>query len=190
MIDLSRYQSRLMSLAEKHLSEVMRSRVSPEDVVQETFAAATQRANFFEKEPEVPEYFKLRKIFFQTLVSLERKHLGAQKRDAYKEIGEGELKAEGNDEETISDVGMDRFASTVTGPVTAASRKERNFLLKAAIKRLSEADRQIIEMRHFDDMSNDECAEVLGLSKQAASVRYVRALERLQKELLKFTEFQ
>lgn len=167
----------------------MRSRVSPEDVVQETFAAAAKRQSFFENEPEVPEYFKLRKIFFQTLVSLERKHLGAQKRDAYKEIGEGELKAEDNGE-TISDVGMDRFASNVTGPVTAASRKERNFLLKAAIRALSESDRQIIEMRHFDDMTNDECAEVLGLTKQAASVRYVRALERLQKELLKFTEFQ
>lgn len=177
-------------LAEKHLSPVMRSRITSDDVVQETYAAAAKRASFFENESDVPEYFKLRKIFFQTLVSLERKHLGAQKRDAYKEIGESELRAESNDEETISDVGMDRFASTVTGPVTAASRKERNALLRAAIRLLSENDRQIIEMRHFDDMSNDDCAEVLGLSRQAASVRYVRALERLQKELLKFTEFQ
>ena len=55
---------------------------------------------------------------------------------------------------------------------------------------LPENDRQILELRHFDNMSNMDCAEVLHITAKNASIRYVRALEKLQKLLVELTEFR
>ena len=82
------------------------------------------------------------------------------------------------------------FAGTVTAPNSVLAREDRHALLRQAIGELSENDRQIIILRHFDDMDNAECARVLGIEPKAASIRYVRALERLQKKLVQYTEFQ
>ena len=71
-----------------------------------------------------------------------------------------------------------------------ADRLDRYALLQKALGSLSENDRQILELRHFDGMSNSECAEVLHIDPKAASIRHVRALQRLQKQLTEFTEFR
>lgn len=70
------------------------------------------------------------------------------------------------------------------------ARIDRYKLLKKALESLPENDRQILELRHFDNMTNTDCAEVLHISPKNASVRYVRALERLHKNLIEFTEFR
>ena len=181
------FRTRLGSLAAKHLNPVLSRRLSPEDVVQETFAAALMREDFFTNEPDVPVYFKLRTILFQTMVDLERRHLAAQKRDAYKEV---DVPGRDSDDTSAGDLDWDMFAGTVTAPNSFLARKDRHALLRQAIGELSESDRQIIILRHFDDMDNAECAQALGIEPKAASIRYVRALERLQKKLLQYTEFQ
>ncbi len=134
-------------------------RLSPEDVVQETFASALMREDFFTNEPEVPLYFKLRTILFQTMVDLERRHLAAQKRDAYKEV---DVPRCDSDDTSAGDLDWDMFAGTVTAPNSVLAREDRHALLRQAIGELSENDRQIIILRHFDDMDNAECARVLG----------------------------
>ena len=78
----------------------------------------------------------------------------------------------------------------MTGPLTRAVRADRYTLLRKAVEALPENDRQILELRHFDDMSNADCAEVLHIGPKAASIRYVRALQRLRKQLMELTEFQ
>lgn len=78
------FRGRLLALAERNLSPLLARRVSPEDVVQETFAAALGRARFFSERPDIPTYPKLRLILFQTLATLERRHLQSAKRDACK----------------------------------------------------------------------------------------------------------
>ena len=181
------FRPKLTALAAKHLNPVLSRRLSPEDVVQETFEAALMREDFFTNEPEVPLYFKLRTILFQTMVDLERRHLAAQKRDAYKEV---DVPGHSGDETSAGDLDWDMFAGTVTTPNSFLARKDRHALLRQAIGELSENDRQIIILRHFDDMDNAECARVLGIEPKAASIRYVRALERLQKKLVQYTEFQ
>ena len=185
--DFESLRPKLTALAAKHLNPVLARRLSPEDVVQETFAAALMREDFFESEPDVPLYFKLRMILFQTIVDLERRHLVAQKRDAYKEV---DVPGRSDDETSAGDLDWDMFAGTVTAPNSVLAREDRHALLRQAIGELSENDRQIIILRHFDDMDNTDCARVLGIDPRAASIRYVRALERLQKKLLLHTEFQ
>ena len=185
--DFEFFRPKLTALAAKHLNPVLARRLSPEDMVQETFAAALMREDFFTNEPEVPLYFKLRTILFQTMVDLERRHLAAQKRDAYKEV---DVPGRSDDDTSAGGLDWDMFAGTMTAPNSVLAREDRHALLRQAIGELSENDRQIIILRHFDDMDNADCARILGIDPKAASIRYVRALERLKKRLVQHTEFQ
>ena len=67
---------------------------------------------------------------------------------------------------------------------------DRYALLKKVIAELPENDRHILEMRHFDGLGNAECAKLLQIEPKAASVRYVRALQRLREKLADYTEFR
>ncbi len=182
---LMEYREALLNLARRNLNPVLLRRTTPEDVVQDTLSAACQKIDFLQNNPEVPVYFKLRMILFQNITALERKHLQSQKRDAYKEL---EVAAE--NEDTTARVSWNMFADSATGPLTRIARNDRYELLRKALESLPENDRQILELRHFDNMSNMACAEVLHISVKNASIRYVRALERLQKILTELTEFR
>ena len=78
---LMEYRERLLNLAKRNLNPILLRRVTPEDVVQDTLSAACQKIDFLENNPEVPVYFKLRTILFQTITALERKHLQSRKRE-------------------------------------------------------------------------------------------------------------
>ena len=182
---LMEHQGRLLALARRNLNPVLARRISPEDVVQETFSAACRKVDFMRNCPEIPVYCKLRRLLFQTIADLERKHLQSRKRDAYREQ---EIAGEEGSATPGADWNM--FADTVTGPLTQIARQDRYELLRKTMDSLPEHDREILELRHFDGMSNAECAEALHLTQKNASIRYVRALERLKKQLIEFTEFR
>ena len=179
------YREQLLALARRNLNPVLSRRVTPEDVVQDTLSSACSKIDFFENRPEIPVYVKLRTLLFQTVTALERKHLQAQKRDAYKD-----LEVVDGDDTTQAQANWNQFAATVTGPVTRVARIDRYALLKNAVAELSENDRTILEMRHFDGLGNAECARLLGIEPKAASIRYVRALRHLKRKLVEYTEFQ
>ena len=182
---LTEHRARLLSLARLNLNPMLARRISPEDVVQETLAAACRKTDFMRNRPDVPVYCKLRTILLQTITDLERKHLRSTKRDAYRELeidGDGDVSSPG--------LNWNMFADTVTGPLTQLARQDRYELLRKTMESLPEHDREILELRHFDGMSNTECAEALHLTQKAASIRYVRALEHLKKQLIEFTEFR
>ena len=182
---LTEHSDRLLALARRNLNPVLAKRVSPEDVVQETLAAACRKTDFMQNCPDVPVYCKLRRLLFQTITDLERKHLQSKKRDAY-------LEQEIAGAEDVSSPGPDwnMFADTVTGPLTQIARQDRYELLRKTMDALPDHDREILELRHFDGVSNQECAEALHLTPKNASIRYVRALERLKQQLIEFTEFR
>lgn len=178
------YQKPLLKLASRNLNPILQRRFSPEDVLQETFQDALRKLDFFENNPECPIYMKLRKLLFQKIADLERRHCQTQKRDAFRDVGAADFGGTSS-----SQLDWNRLADSMTGPLTRLARMDRNDLLQKAIASLSETDRQILEMRHFDDMSNQECAEALKIEPKAASIRYVRALQRLQKLLLEYSDF-
>ena len=183
------HRERLLALVKRQLHPILLKRFSYEDVLQSAFEAAVKRLSYFELSPEVPVYFKLRTVTLQTLADLERKHLQAGCRDAFRE-------QELADDPNVSVPGADRqmnwgqIAAEVTSPGSRVEREERHALLKQALGSLAENDRQILVLRHFDEMSNAACAEVLGIEPKAASIRYVRALERLQKKLMELSCFR
>ena len=94
-----------------------------------------------------------------------------------------------NDAATQAQVSWNQFADTMTGPVTRIAREDRYALLKKVLVELPENDRIILEMRHFDGLGNQECANLLKIEPKAASIRYVRALQRLRQKLTEYTEF-
>lgn len=103
------YRERLLALARRNLNPFLARRVSPEDVVQDTLSAACGKIDFFENKPEIPVYFKLRLLLFQTVAALERRHLQCRKRDACKEV---EVTEDGDC--SAARLNWNRFADTVT----------------------------------------------------------------------------
>ncbi len=183
-LSFSEYRSQLLKLAQNNLNPVLAKRVTAEDVVQETLMSACEKINYFETNLEVPVYFKLRKLLFQTITNLERKHLKAEKRDAYKEMY---IEDEANC--SVAQLNWNMFANSITSPSLKITKAERQHMLANVLNSISENDRQIIELRHFDGMSNNECAEVLKITQKNASIRYVRALQHLKLALSKYSEF-
>jgi len=178
------HRERLLKLAAKNLDPVLARRISPEDLVQEAFENAAKRRDYFAAHPEVPVFFKLRTVLLQTMTDEARRNLG-QKRDAYKEA----VPPAAADDESAAG-GWDDLAASVTSPRSVAAREDRYALLRRTVASLPEPDRQILTLRHFDGLSNLDCAAALGIEPKAASIRYVRALQRLQSKLVELSEFR
>ena len=178
-------RQRLLALAEKRLNPILLKRLSVEDVLSEAYANAVKRLGYFAAHDDVPVYYKLRTILLQTLADIERRNLKAGARDAYREVESPKSEVQNKESSPFDNIPAD-----ITSPASRVDRDERHALLRGAIAALSENDRAIIELRHFDGMGNSECAAALGIEPKAASIRYVRALERLQQKLMELSCFQ
>ena len=185
-------RQRLFALAEKRLNPILLKRMSAEDVLSETYVHAAKRLDYFSAHDDVPIYYKLRTILIQTIADIERHHLKAQGRDAYKElrVESGGLSAEGEEAQPEGGVCVGELPADITSPVSRVDRDERHAILRRALAAMPESDRAILVLRHFDGMGNAECAAALGITEKAASIRYVRALERLQKKLVEVSCFR
>ncbi len=166
------YRERLHRLLVLRMPPILQRRLSVDDLLQETYLACGRRVDFLKAEPEVPMYVKLRLIALQTLTDVERHHLAAAKRDAMKEMSP-------EDDVAVADAWA-HFADTISSPRTHLERLERQAMARRVLSQLSEHDREILELRHFEEMGNAECAAVLGIEQKAASIRYVRALKRFR----------
>ena len=183
------HRQRLSALAKKKLNPILLKRMSEEDVLSEAYVNAAKRLDYFAAHDDVPVYYKLRTILLQTICGIERRHLQAQGRDAYKELrvescGFG---VEGNADD---DVCVGELPADITSPASRVDRDERHAILRRALAAMPENDRAILVMRHFDGMGNAECAAALGLTEKAASIRYVRALEKLRQKLVEVSCFR
>ena len=178
-------RQRLLALAEKRFNPILLKRLSVEDGLSEAYANAAKRLGYFAAHDDVPVYYKLRTILLQTLADIERRNLKAGARDAYREVESPKSEVQNKESSPFDNIPAD-----ITSPASRVDRDERHALLRGAIAALSENDRAIIELRHFDGMGNSECAAALGLTEKAASIRYVRALERLQQKLMELSCFQ
>ena len=184
------HRQRLSALAKKKLNPILLKRMSEEDVLSEAYINAAKRVDYLAAHDDVPVYYKLRTILLQTICDIERRHLQAQGRDAYKELrvesGEFGVDDGGSD----GDVCVGELPADITSPASRVDRDERHAILRRALAAMPENDRAILVMRHFDGMGNAECAAALGLTEKAASIRYVRALEKLQQKLVEVSCFR
>ena len=154
----------------------LRSRLWPDDVLQDAYMNAQKRIHRFAEDGFASPFVWLRMIVHQTLIDLHRQHLGTQKRDVEREVSlDGRRFTQ-----TTSASMMFGLMGDWTTPSQAAIRQERLGMVEQAIAGLERLDREVLALRHFEELTNAEVAEELGVSGKAASIRYVRALRRLK----------
>jgi RNA polymerase sigma-70 factor (ECF subfamily) len=177
-----RYRPQLQRMVELRLDPRVGTRVAPSDVLQEAFLDASARVEHFFRREGVSFYVWLRLIVNQSLIDLHRRHLEAKMRGAGREAAPAWTHA--------TSVSLARhLVAQMNSPSQAASQEETLSQVQAALEGLDPLDREILTLRHFEELKNNEVAELLGLQKAAASNRYVRALERLRVALERIPGF-
>jgi RNA polymerase sigma-70 factor (ECF subfamily) len=174
-----RHRERLRRMVRLRLDRRLQGRVDPSDVLQEAYLDVSRRAAEYAANPAMPLYLWLRFLTGQKLLALHRHHLGAQMRDAGCEVS----LHRGAIPQASSASLAAQLLGRLTSPTQAAIRAEMQLRLQEVLNTLDPIDREVLVLRHFEELSNNETAEVLGIQKSAASNRYVRALKRL-KEIL------
>src|SRR5512135_366666 len=180
----TRERERLWRVIHFRLAEPLRGRLEPDDVLQEAFLAASQRLKHYAESPATSPFMWLRMIVNQTLIDLHRQHRGAQKRDAAREVS---VDAVPYVQATSASVAI-QLVGVFTSPSGAAARADTLELVQAAIEQMDPIDREVLALRHFEELTNSEVAEALGIEQKAASIRYVRALRRLKEILAQVPE--
>jgi RNA polymerase sigma-70 factor (ECF subfamily) len=174
----ARSRSRLRRMLRLRLDRRLQGRVDPSDVRQEAQFEIFRRAAEYAADPRVPPSLWLRLITGQRLTALHRRHLGAQMRNAGKEIA----LHRGPIPRAASVSLAEMLLGRLTSPTKAAQRAEV-LLLQEALNGTDPLDREVLTLRHFEEQSNAEVDQVLGPSKTAESNHYMRALERLREAL-------
>lgn len=173
------HRERLRRMAAMRMDPRLQGRVDASDVVQEAYLEAFHRYADYLREEKMPPFLWLRFLTAQKLLVLHRHHLGTKQRDAGREVA---LTADSPLQVTPSGLAEQILNRSAT-PGQAAVRAERQAQLQAALDGLDPLDREILALRHFEDLDNAAAAQVLDIQPPAASKRYVRALKRL-KEIL------
>jgi RNA polymerase sigma-70 factor (ECF subfamily) len=178
-------RDRLWRMVQARLDRRLRGRVDPDDILQEAYLDATRRINHFANEPSMSFFLWLRLVVGQTLVDVHRRHLEAQMRDAGRDVSIARRTGPGASSASLAGY----LVAHLTSPSQAAIRGEMEAQLGQAIDSLDPIDREVLVLRHFEELTNGEVAEVLGLQVKAASIRYVRAIARLKAILDRFPGF-
>jgi RNA polymerase sigma-70 factor (ECF subfamily) len=172
----ARNRDRLRRMVRLRLDRRLRGRLDPSDVLQEAHLEAVRRAGEYAADPAMPAFLWIRFITGQRLAALHRRHLGAKMRDAGQEIS---LHRGAVPQATSASL-AEMLLGRLTSPTLAARRAEMQLRLQEVLNGLDTMDREVLALRHFEELSNAEAAAVLGLSPTAACNRYVRALKRLK----------
>ncbi len=172
-------RQRLRRMIQLRLDRRLQGRIDASDVLQDAFIDASRRLKEYAAHPAIPPFIWLRLLAVQRLHTLHRLQLGVKARDAGREVSlhSGPLPAA--DSRSLAA----QLLGWLTTPSRAVLRAEIQIKIQEALNAMDPIDREILALRHFEELSNQEAAAVLGLHKAAASNRYVRALRRL-KELL------
>jgi RNA polymerase sigma-70 factor, ECF subfamily len=169
-------RDRLWRMVSFRLAAPLLARLGPDDVLQEAFLDASRRLGHYRECPGCSPFIWLRMVVNQTLADLHRRHLGAQRRDAGREVG---LWSSPFSQATSASVAI-QLVGAFTSPSQAAAKQEMVGIVEQAIEQMDPIDREVLVLRHFEELSNTEVAEILGIEQKAASIRYVRALRRLK----------
>lgn len=179
---LTAHEQRLIRMVAFRMDPRLRERIDAADVVQEAFVRASAHREDFFRASERPLYLWLRKIVYNKLFELHRHHLGVHMRDANRDQP---LAVPRNWDDTTEALWL-HLSGHLTSPSAAAVRGEAKIRLAEALDRMDATDREVLMLRHFEQLTNAEAARVVGIEERAAGKRYLRALARLEKILSEF----
>ncbi len=175
------HRERLLRVIHVRLNPRLRQRVDTADVLQETYLVASQRIDEFLSQDEGSLFVWLRFLAVQKVVDLHREHLQALKRSIAREVGM---------EHASSAQVLANLIATTSTPCAKAIHAELRDRLTQIIEEIPEIDRNILLLRHFEQLTNHEVAETLGMNQSSVSTRHVRALAKLKSLLLQHDEFR
>src|SRR5205085_2685344 len=181
----NRHRDRLRLMVHLRIDRRLQGRVDASDVLQEAHVEALERFPDFMQDRPMPFFLWLRFITEQRLQIVHRRHLGTKARDAGRDVSLGHHAHPLVSSESLAAQLVGRHSS----PSQAAMRAEMQSRLHAALETMNPIDREILSLRHFEQLTNSETAQVLGLREDAASQRYGRALVRLKDMLLSIPGF-
>jgi RNA polymerase sigma-70 factor (ECF subfamily) len=173
------YRDRLRRMVELRLDQRLRARFDASDVVQEAFLDVAGDLDAYLADPKLPPLLWLRLHVGRRLTTLHRQHLGSKMRDAGQEISLYQGAVPRASSTALAAMLLGRHA----WPTQAAQRAERMLRVQEALNSLDPIDREVLALRHFEQLGRAEAALVLGISQEAGAKRYFRALKRL-KDLL------
>ncbi len=173
------YRRPLLRMVQIRMDRRLRSRVDASDVLQNAYLHAAKRMKRYLVEQKIPLRLWLRMIVGEELINLHRYHLGTQMRDAGRERS---LYRKSVPAASSCSLAVHLLAND-TSPSRAAVRAERLNRLEEALNELEPTDREILALRHFEQLSHAETAQLLDLEEGTAAKRYIRALRRLKKIL-------
>ena len=169
-------ENRLKRIVNFRLDYRLSGRVSESDVIQETFVRAAKRIDSFLDKEDMPFFVWLRLEVNQKLHEIHRHHFGAEKRDIRKEMKLGSHRDSGRTSMALAA----HIVAQMTSPSRLIERAEQIAILEKTLNEMNELDREVIALRHFEELSNIETARILNIEPAAASKRYLRALKRLR----------
>lgn len=169
-------QGRLKRIVNFRLDYRLNGRVSESDVIQETYVRAAKRIDSFLEKDDMPFFVWLRLEVNQKLHEIHRHHFGAEKRDIRKELKIGQANESGKTSMALAA----HIVAQLTSPSRLIERAEQISILERSLADMNTLDREVIALRHFEELSNIETAKILGIETSAASKRYLRALKKLR----------
>ena len=173
---VERHRDRLERMVRLRMDRRLQGRVDPADVVQEAYLAVRGKFPQYCAEPRLPFFLWLRLQVGQQLVDVHRFHLGTNMREAAPEVSlhRGALPQ-------VTSLSLaEHLLGKLTTASQAAMRVELKLRVQEALNSMDPHDREVLILRHFEELSNAEAAQVLGIKPSAAINRYVRALKRLK----------
>jgi RNA polymerase sigma-70 factor (ECF subfamily) len=181
----ARHRDRLKRMIHLRLSRRLQGRVDDDDVLQEAFLEISRKLKEYVEQPQLPFYLWLRHMTGLKLAEVHRRHLGTQLRDADREVS---LHRGGLPEADSMSLAA-QLLGKLTAPSQAAIKAEMRIHVQEALNRMDPIDREVLALKHFEQLSTSEIAEVLGMSKAGAGSRYLRAIKRLKDILLQIPGF-
>jgi len=168
------HRSRFERIVRFRMDPAFRARMDVADVLQEAYLDVLRRFAEWPKDGSLSAFIWLRQRVLQALWDLQRNH-SREKRAVQRERAVAEVWDSDSTNISLASYLVD----DLTSPSHAAIKREDRRGLHAALERLSELDREVLALRHFEQLSNVETAQALSLTPTAASNRYVRATIRL-----------
>ena len=175
----ARHRDRLHRMVELRLDARLQSRIDASDVIQDAYLEVAERLDEYLRHPTLPIFLWLRLVVSERLITLPRHHLGTKMRDASREVSlyRDAMPA------ACSAALAAQLLGKQTSPTQAVVRAERILRVQEALNNLDPIDREVLSLRHFEQLSRSETAQVIGITEAAAAKRYIRALKRI-KEIL------
>ncbi|MBX9625613.1 MAG: sigma-70 family RNA polymerase sigma factor [Gemmataceae bacterium] len=177
--EFSRHRPRLRRMVQLRLDRRLQGRVDPSDVLQEAYLEVARSLPEYLADPQIPFYLWARFVTGRKLQAVHRHHLGTLARDAGREVSLHRGTLPQASSVSLAEQLLGRYAS----PSQAAAKAELQVRVQDALNGMDPIDREVLALRHFEELSNAETAQVLGIGEAAASHRFVRALRRLKKLL-------